>query len=94
MFDILKYALQNQMENHPKFNLPETTQEKFKNLIKHIKDSMEDITVDLKDEIKKNKINDLSKLTLKSAKRTLSNDGLSGFLPFDDELVLIIIFFN
>lgn len=86
LYQIQHKSILKQMETHPEFEIPDTTKAKMKNLMKLVKDSLEEISLDLQQSIKKNKISDLSRVSTKSTKRGLSNDSLSGFQEFEEDL--------
>jgi hypothetical protein len=86
MFEVLQNALLNQIENNPEFTIPVSTQTKLNNLVKTVKDGLLDVQRDLVKSVKKKKISNLTKLNAHSTKRELSNDKLSAFLEFTDDV--------
>lgn len=84
--EVLHKAILDNINNNLEFSVPPPAQKKWEQLLSNVKVNVTEITKDVVNNLKKKKISSLSKATDESLQRNLSQDRLSGYLEFKDDL--------
>ena len=82
MYDLLYHQIHENLKNPPKYAVEERTKAKLKKVEEIVQELLDHIVQDIKATSKSTRVVDMSKLTLAEARRGISQDGLCGFMEF------------